>query len=63
MTTERPQEPEEQPTPDTDVEREEPPIKSEPGMTPGKDWPSAPPERELEYDPATRRTPQGGGPD
>lgn len=55
--------PEEQPRPDQDVEREEPSPKSEEEMTPGKDYPLSEAEPALEYDPATRRTPQGGGPD
>jgi hypothetical protein len=55
--------PEEHPAPaPADVERETP-TKSEDQMVRGKNYPSDPPERHLEYDPATRRTPQGGGPD
>ncbi len=52
--------PEEQPVaPDAaDVERETPPEE----MSQGLNHPSAPPENRAEFDPATTRAPQGGGP-
>jgi hypothetical protein len=55
--------PEEQLPPDHDVEREDPARKSEAEMTPGKNYPHTDPGPHLEFDSATRRTPQGGGPD
>ena len=55
--------PEEQPpTPESgDVERETPSTSD--GMSQGKNYPSAPPENQAEFDPASTRAPQGGGPD
>ncbi len=53
--------PEEQPaTPDAaDVEREAPPEE----MSQGLNHPSAAPENQGDFDPASTRAPQGGGPD
>lgn len=53
--------PEEQPPASDpgDVERESTPE----GMSRGKNYPSAPPENQPAFDPASTRTPQGGGPD
>lgn len=42
---------------------EEPPLKPESEMVAGKNYPHQIRERKLKYNPADRRTPQGGGPD
>jgi hypothetical protein len=52
------------------IQSEEPGVESKPRrrkseaeMSRGKNYPHSEPGARLEYDPTTRRTPQGGGPD